>query len=84
MDVAAGVKQFVPGRFDANDWDEMMGNWRATLERLALAFRSGSVPVAPKKRSETCGRCEFGMLCRVSEMLDRGAPTFDPSSAQDE
>ena len=83
--VAPGVQRYAPGRFDAGqDWDELMHNWRETLERLALAFRSGQVPVAPKKRIETCGRCEFGMLCRVSEMLDRDAPVFDAPSADDE
>jgi RecB family exonuclease len=76
---AAGVRPYAPGRFDdpADDWGELVGNWRVTLERLAESFRSGQVPVAPKKRSETCGRCEFSLLCRVSELLDRGAPGAD-------
>jgi ATP-dependent helicase/DNAse subunit B len=82
--VAPGVQGSAPDRFDVGqNWDELMHNWRATLERLSLAFRSGHVPVAPKKRTETCGRCEFGMLCRVSEMLDRDAPVFDTPSADD-
>jgi probable DNA repair protein len=81
MQVASGVQQFMPGRFDASqDWHELMRNWRSTLERLALSFRSGLVPVAPKKRAVTCSRCEFGLLCRVSELLDRSAPVSDASS----
>jgi len=85
MDVTAGVQQFVPGRFDASqDWDELMRNWRATLERLALAFRSGLAPVAPKKRAQTCTRCEFGLVCRVSELLDRDVPVSAAASSDDE
>ena len=79
------MQQFAPGRFDASqDWDELMRNWRSTLERLALSFRSGLAPVAPKKGALTCGRCEFGLLCRVSELLDRGAPVSDAPSTDDE
>jgi RecB family exonuclease len=79
VQAAQGVQRYAPGRFDdsAGDWGELVANWRVTLERLAESFRSGQVPVAPKKRTETCGRCEFGLLCRVSELLDRGAPGAD-------
>jgi probable DNA repair protein len=79
VQAAQGVKRYVPESVDdpARDWGELLANWRATLEQLAESFRSGEVPVAPKKRTETCGRCEFGLLCRVSELLDRGAPGAD-------
>jgi ATP-dependent helicase/nuclease subunit B len=84
IQVASGVQQFAPGRLDSSrDWDELIGNWRGTLERLALAFRSGRAAVAPKKRGETCSRCEFGLLCRVSELLDRGAPVADAPPEDD-
>ena len=83
-DLAPGVQRFTAGRLDAShDWPELIGNWRTILEQLALSFRSGKVAVAPKKRVDTCSRCEYGLVCRVSEMLDRGAPTSQPNQTDD-
>jgi hypothetical protein len=76
-DVAPGI-QLPPSRLHpSGDWARLMQNWRAILEQLASAFRSGAAPVAPKKRNENCSLCDYALPCRVSELLDRAAPAPD-------
>jgi len=75
--VAPGI-QLPPSRLHpSGDWATLMQNWRAILEQLAGAFRSGAAAVAPKKRNESCSLCDYALLCRVSELLDRTAPAPD-------
>lgn len=82
--VALGVKPYVQGKpDDPVDWDERIAAWRVTLERLAQAFRSGRAPVDPKT-DQACERCDFALICRVSEVVDRGAPTSTVHGAGDE
>ncbi len=70
-------------RIPQDDWSVQLSTWRATLERLAIAFRSGAAPVDPKKRAVTCRNCDLNILCRVNELVDRGSPTA-PAEAADE
>ena len=74
--VADGVTELGRSRYapDYADWSALLSAWRSTLERLAVAFRSGVAPVDPKKRSITCRNCDLHTLCRVSELADRGSP----------
>ncbi|MEO8626967.1 MAG: PD-(D/E)XK nuclease family protein [Betaproteobacteria bacterium] len=57
------------------DWTSLLTDWRRILEQLATGFRSGVAVVDPKYPSKTCDFCELATLCRVSEVVDRGAPT---------
>jgi probable DNA repair protein len=54
-------------RKPAPSFDEMLANWRMTLQRLGEEFRAGRAAVDPKNRKKTCELCHLGMLCRVSE-----------------
>jgi probable DNA repair protein len=72
--VAPGIRGFGPGATDtASDWPAQLAAWRATLERLAAEFRSGRVPVEPKRYPQTCTHCDLRPLCRVEELLGRNA-----------
>jgi ATP-dependent helicase/nuclease subunit B len=75
--VAEGIIQLTRSRFasEFRDWPTLLAHWRVTLEALATQFRSGAAPVDPKKRPLTCRNCDLSSLCRVSEVVDRGAPT---------
>ena len=55
-------------------WPALLAAWRITLQELATAFRSGTATVDPKKRPQTCSRCDLSTLCRVGELADRGSP----------
>ena len=83
--VADGVTELARSRYalDYADWPALLSAWRSTLERLAVAFRSGAAPVDPKKRSLTCRNCDLHTLCRVSELADRGSP-IAPEEVVDE
>ena len=54
-------------RKPAPSFDEMLANWRMTLQRLGEEFRAGRAAVDPKNGKKTCELCHLGMLCRVSE-----------------
>lgn len=56
----------------ADDWQALLEGWRAVLENLAREFLAGRADVAPKKYPDTCKHCDFGLLCRVRELMDRG------------
>jgi hypothetical protein len=75
--VADGVTELQGSRYAAEfrSWPALLATWRARLEGLAAAFRSGAAPVDPKKRAVTCSTCDLATLCRVSELVDRGSPT---------
>jgi ATP-dependent helicase/nuclease subunit B len=83
--VADGVTELAQSRYlpDYADWPALLAAWRSTLDRLAVAFRSGAAPVDPKKRPITCRNCDLHTLCRVSELADRGAP-IAPEEVADE
>ena len=56
----------------ARDWHELLANWRATWSAGAcISFRACCVE--PKKRRRPAVAASMATLCRVSEMLDRGA-----------
>jgi probable DNA repair protein len=72
--VAPGIRSLEPGGADtARDWPAQLVAWRATLERLAAEFRSGRVPVDPKRYPQTCTHCDLRPLCRVEELLGHNA-----------
>jgi probable DNA repair protein len=73
--VAPGVQAFVPEKYnECSDWSQLIESWRTVLQDLAIAFRAGAVPVAPKKRAETCNLCDYAFFCRVSEVVDGASP----------
>jgi ATP-dependent helicase/nuclease subunit B len=51
----------------APTFDEMLQNWRETLEKLGREFLNGESKVDPKNGKKTCELCHLGMFCRVSE-----------------
>jgi len=51
----------------ALSFEELLTNWRETLEKLGREFRDGHAAVDPKNREKTCEVCHLGMLCRVNE-----------------
>ncbi len=51
----------------APTFDEMLANWRKTLDKLGQEFRAGHAAVDPKNGKKTCELCHLGTLCRVSE-----------------
>lgn len=51
----------------APSFNEMLANWRKTLQKLGEEFRAGHAAVDPKNRKKTCEFCHLGALCRVSE-----------------
>jgi probable DNA repair protein len=76
--VAPGIRRFEPGAAGtASDWPAQLAEWRATLERLAGEFRSGRVPVDPKRYPQTCTHCDLRPLCRVEELLGRNAGALE-------
>jgi probable DNA repair protein len=83
--VADGVKPLVSSgyAYEFPTWSTLLATWRATLERLAAAFRSGAAPVDPKKRPITCRNCDLSTLCRVSELVDRGSSTSGEEHADE-
>jgi len=77
-DVAPGVhaaanRRFFPSEYA--DWGSMLAAWRAALESLAIAFRSGAAAVDPKKRTVTCKNCDLSTLCRVDEVTSAASLT---------
>jgi probable DNA repair protein len=52
----------------APSFEEMLQNWRDTLDKLGSQFRAGHAAVDPKNRKKTCNECHLGMLCRVNEV----------------
>ena len=55
------------------DWPALLASWRAVLEQLARDYLAGHAEVAPKLYPKTCEYCELSALCRVRELMDRGA-----------
>ena len=53
---------------DLNSWSDVLSDWRATMERLGAAFRSGEAAVDPKQYPHTCAYCELTPLCRINEL----------------
>ncbi len=51
----------------APSFEEMLANWRETLDKLGAQFRAGHAAVDPKNKKKTCELCHLGMLCRVNE-----------------
>jgi probable DNA repair protein len=50
----------------ATSWDDLLAQWRTTIEKLATAYAGGAAEVAPK-RPQTCGNCEQHRFCRIRE-----------------
>jgi probable DNA repair protein len=57
----------------AASFEEMLENWRETLDKLGAQFRAGHAAVDPKNRKKTCELCHLGMLCRIND----GRPETD-------
>ena len=59
----------------AADWPALLASWRRVLEQLARDYLAGHAEVDPKRYPKTCEYCELSVLCRVRELMDRGALT---------
>ncbi|MGD9386756.1 MAG: PD-(D/E)XK nuclease family protein [Gammaproteobacteria bacterium] len=60
----------------AEDWSDMLGEWRRVLGRLAQDFAAGRAAVAPLRptqRNGSCAYCRLPTLCRRDELLRLGA-----------
>ncbi len=57
----------------AADWPALLASWRKVLEQLARDYLGGHAEVAPKLYPKTCEYCDLSALCRVRELMDRGA-----------
>jgi probable DNA repair protein len=57
----------------AADWPALLASWRKALEQLARDYLAGHAEVDPKSYPKTCEYCELSALCRVRELMDRGA-----------
>lgn len=53
---------------DYEDWDQLITDWRATLENLAGQFVRGEALVDPKDNT-TCQYCTYQSLCRIDEIV---------------
>lgn len=53
----------------ADNWPQVLEDWRATLTRLGEAFSAGTAEVDPKNGLLTCKNsyCELAALCRIHE-----------------
>ncbi len=57
------------------DWDQLVTDWRETLENLAEQFVRGDALVDPKDNT-TCQYCSYQSLCRIDEIV--GQIDMDP------
>lgn len=60
----------------ADEWQQIIDEWRRVLEALAQAFAAGVArvdPLQPKGESGTCAWCHLATLCRRDELLRAGA-----------
>ena len=62
------AKDAIPG-LKPCAWDELLGQWKASLEGLAAGYAGGDARVDPKKGLATCRNCDLQPLCRVHERL---------------
>lgn len=68
VEVAPGVELLQDsGCSEAGNWEELLAEWRRTLERLAEDFRAGRAAVDPKDGGKTCQYCDLAALCRIHE-----------------
>jgi len=65
----ARAKDALPKLTHYPTWDELLGQWKASLEGLAQGFGAGEAAVDPKNGLKTCERCDLHPLCRVHEKL---------------
>ena len=49
----------------AATWTELVAQWQASLEQLAVEFMAGVATVAP--RPGACDYCDLASLCRINE-----------------
>ncbi|MFK8067743.1 MAG: PD-(D/E)XK nuclease family protein [Gammaproteobacteria bacterium] len=52
------------------DWDQLISEWKKTLENIAKQFRHGEAKVDPKEAT-TCQYCNYQSLCRIDEVVDQ-------------
>ncbi len=57
----------IPGVKAAPNWQQLVQEWRHTLEQLSTAFCNGKAEVDPKDGSKTCRTCKLQPLCRIYE-----------------
>ena len=60
-------------------WEEVLEEWKSTMNKLAKAFHDGKAAVDPKNQSNTCDNtyCDLKSLCRINELT-----TLDEASAE--
>lgn len=55
---------------DIENWEDLLGFWRRTLEQLSKDFCDGQAIVDPINFQKACDRCDLQPLCRISEQGD--------------
>ena len=51
---------------EMDSWRELLANWRASLDALAVDFCTGQAAVDPRS-SQVCQRCHLAAFCRIAE-----------------
>ncbi len=64
----------------APSWQDLLQDWKSTIEGLGKAFRKGEAAVDPKRYPATCTYCHLTPLCRIKELNVRGG---QPPGAED-
>ncbi len=61
-------EKFLPcDELDYWSWDDLLEQWRAQVELLAIEFRDGHAPVKPTN-DYACQYCDQGPFCRIGEI----------------
>ncbi|MDX1252654.1 MAG: PD-(D/E)XK nuclease family protein [Gammaproteobacteria bacterium] len=82
--VMPGVKALAETKYGrAFAWDELVGEWQKTLQRLADEFRAGRAEVDPKKPPQTCQFCALPALCRINEHDGLGMTEVEEGEGED-
>ncbi|MBS0349767.1 MAG: PD-(D/E)XK nuclease family protein [Proteobacteria bacterium] len=48
-------------------WSSLINDWRQSLTKLALEFKTGFAAVAPADNGKPCKNCQLQSLCRIQE-----------------
>ena len=56
----------------AATWPELVAQWEASLQRLAVEFMAGAASVTPQPGA--CDYCDLASLCRINELSTSADP----------
>ena len=64
-------------RYIATTWPELVAQWEASLQKLAMEFMAGDAAVNPQPGA--CDYCELASVCRINEL----SVSTDPAVLED-